>query len=154
MNKEFMCLIDKIIKYGLEPNFSSVKHLTLLKKNLIELILFYENNEFLLDDVEYPEFDRNNYSFVIKNLEINFPSLKNYKSFLNSSNVFDLEDVIIKNALEDLNEIVLDLLDVKYNFEQNGLYAGTNAFDFLFSAGMEEKILKTILYINRLKYLA
>lgn len=152
MKNEFICLIDEIIKYGLEPNFCTVKHLTQLKKNLIELILFYENNEFLSDDVEYPEFERDKYSFVIENLRINFPSLKDYKSFLNSSNIFDLEDVIIKNSIEDLNEIILDLLDVKFNFVQNGLYAGTNAFDFLFTAGMEEKILKIILYISRLKY--
>jgi len=107
-----------------------------------------------VDDTEYPEFDRSEYFYVKDNLKLNFPSLNNYKIFSNSININDLQDVQVKNAVEDLNEIFLDLLEVKHNLEQNGLYAGTNAFEFLYEMRMEEKILNVISYITRLKYVA
>ena len=154
MVNEFTLLINEIIKYGISSNYRSGKHLRELKKKLIELLLFYEKNDFFVDDTEYPEFDRSEYFYVKDNLKLNFPSLNNYKIFSNSININDLQDVQVKNVVEDLNEIFLDLLEVKHNLEQNGLYAGTNAFEFLYEMRMEEKILNVISYITRLKYVA
>lgn len=144
-------LIEEITKYGLNSNYSNKKHLYNLQKKLIELLHFYMDNEFLCDDIEYPDFERNNYSYIIDNLKINFPYLGSYKCFANILDLTNTQDIIIQNTFTDLNDIILDLLEVKYRLENNGEYAGTDTFDFLFNIGMKQKIINVICYIYQLK---
>ena len=140
-------LIDQTIKYGLDSNYSNRKSISSLKKALVEILFFHLDNEFECDDINYPDINRSQYSYIKENLEMNFPDFGNFKNFKNISDLTNLEDVLIQNVILDLNDIIIDLIEVKYRLQNNGNFAGTDTFDFLFETGMKNKILNVINYL-------
>lgn len=151
MIKNLQYLIEEITKYGLEQNFIGNKYLFKLEKTLLKLLSFHIENEFLGDDAEYRDFDRDEFFYIKDNLKINFKSLQNYKYFDDITNLNDVQDIKIGNVIDDLNNVILDLLEVKYRIDHNGEIAGLSTFDHLFILNMKEKILSTLIYLNRIK---
>jgi hypothetical protein len=151
MTDKLSNLIEEIIQYGLDSNYCSKKHLNALKKKLMELLLFYMDNEFLSDDGGYPDFERNNYSYIKENLRLNFPDIGHYKYFTDISDLTNFQDFKTQDVIDDINDIMLDLLEVKYRLENNGHYAGTDTFEFLYELGMKQKTLNVINYIYQMK---
>ncbi len=147
MQEKLVPLIDEIIKFGMSSDFNSKKYIFELEKAITKLYLFYLSNEFLCDDVEYPDFEKQKFSFVEYNVTHNFPTFGNYKYFNDSSNLDEKFDILYGNSANDLVDIIFDLLEVKFTFENYGDIAGQNIFDVVFGLNTKLKILNLINYI-------
>jgi len=147
MQEELVPLIDEIIKYGMRSDFNSKKNIYELEKALAVLYSFYLSNDFFGDDVEYPDFEKQNFSFVEENVNLNFPSFGDYKYFNNPNSLNETIDILYGNAKNDLVEVIFDLLQVKFNFQNYGDIAGENIFEVLFSINTRKKILNLLNYL-------
>lgn len=151
MSEKLKYLIAEITKYGFTQNYTNKKYLVELEIHLTQLLLFHQQNEFLTDDKDYPQFQREDFSFVNSNLKSNFSYLKDYKYFQKPFDVSNFQDIKIGNIIDDINEIILQLLEVKLRLERSGELAGLYLFDFIFDLQMKEKILNLLNYLFSIK---
>jgi hypothetical protein len=149
MNK-LIPVINEIIKYGLQPNLTVVDRDTLLEKNLIKIYSLYFEIQYVFDGKKYLQFDRTKYPKIIQNIQSNFKEFGFYKI------IIDINDIDNKNsgmglgdAVDDLADIILDLLEVKWRIENNSLNDGLWFFEFIFLNHMQQHILDLLNYMKQ-----
>lgn len=149
MEKELIQLIDDVIRFGMERSLDSKKNVHLLQKSLVQIYLFYLNNDFPTDDTEYKDFDKNEYLFIPDNVRHNFPEFAYYKTFKNVHDLNDMMDIVSTDPIENLTQIIYDLLEAKWRMENNSTYDGFDFFDFIFEINTEQNILNLLNYLKR-----
>ncbi len=143
--------IDAIIKYGQYEKLSIENPIGDLRRYLVKIYALFFDVETDFENIEYPDFvDREKYTKgVKKNIQSNFPSFGYYKVILDIDDLDNLEHCGIGDAIDDLTDIILDLLEVKWRIENNSLVNGIWFFKHLFSTHTEEHILELLNYMQK-----
>jgi len=149
MNEIIVSVIDEIVKYGLQPNLIEIDKEKSLEKNLVKIYNLYFDIEFEHDETDYPDFDKIKYSDIRRNVESNFKNFGFYKIIIDINDIDNLKDNGIGDAIDDLTDIILDLLEVKWRIETNSLADGLWYFELVFYSHTQQHILDVLNYMKQ-----
>lgn len=145
--------IDQIVKFGLEPNLKINKNERdlSLEKSLITIYSLYFDINYEHDNTDYSEYNEHKYADIKKNVESNFPDFGFYNIALDLM-ITDKEDnIAIGDAIDDLSDIILDLLEIKWRIENNNSDDGLWYFQFIFSGHTQQHIIDLLNYLKQRK---
>jgi len=146
---ELITTINEIVKYGLQPNLTVTDKEKLLEKDLVKIYNIYFDIKFDFDEKDYPDFDKSNLPNIRQNIESNFNDFGYYKSILDINNIDNLQDCAIGDAIDYLNDIIIDLLEIKWRIENNSLADGLWFFEFTFTNHIQQHILDLLNYMKQ-----
>jgi hypothetical protein len=149
--EELIIIIDEIVKYGLNPNLDIANKEILLEKHLVKIYSLYfeilnENN-----NIDYPSFDKSQLPNIRQNIESNFKNFGFYKAVTNINDIYNMDECVLGDAIDDLVDITLDLLQVKWRIENNSLNNGLWYFKFIFQAHTQQHILGLLNFMTQIK---
>ena len=147
--KELIPTINEIIKYGLHPNLTTTDRDMLLEKNLINIYSLYFQIEYEFDKNDFPEFDKTQLPSIRLNIESNFKDFGLYKTTIDNNNLDNLKDNAIGDSIDDLTDITLDLLEIKWRIENNSLNDGLWFFKLIFYSHTQQHILDLLNYMKQ-----
>lgn len=146
---ELISTIDEIIKYGLQPNLNNPDRDLLLVKHLIAIYKLYFEVEYQPDHTKYSDFDKSKLPDIRKNVESNFTGFGYYKTVIDINDMTNYTDVGLGDAIDDLNDIILDLVEVKWRIENNSLDNGLYYFKLIFPFHTQQHILDLLNYMKQ-----
>lgn len=141
--------IDEITKYGLQPNLNVPDRHFQLEKHLVTIYKLYFEVEYEPDHHNYPKFDKARLPDILSNIKSNFPRFGFYKSVVNINNMTSFSDICLGDAVDDLNDIILELLEVKWRIENNSLNDGLYFFKFIFDAHIQQHLLDLLNFMKQ-----
>ena len=141
--------INEIVKYGLKPNLTVTDKEKLLERNLVKIYDLYFDIEYKFDETEFPNFDKSQLSDIRQNVESNFKDYGYYKTILDINNLYKLTDNAIGDAIDDLSDIIIDLLEIKWRIENNSLSDGLWFFELIFHSHTQQHILDLLNYMKQ-----
>ncbi|WP_428070527.1 hypothetical protein [Chryseobacterium gambrini] len=146
---ELISAIDEIIKYGMESNVKNGDKEKSLERNLVKIYLHYFEIVDPFDSNDYPKFDKSKLPDIRKNIIRNFSNFGFYKTACNIRAIDNTEDLAIEDAVDDLNDIILDLTETKWRIENNSLSDGLWFFKFIFESHTQQHILNLLNYMKQ-----
>ena len=120
-----------------------------LEKNLVKIYSLYFDIEFQFDETDYSDFDKTEYADIRKNVTSNFKDFSFYKTVLDINDIDNLKDNEIGDALDDLTDIILDLLEIKWRIENNSLADGLWFFELTFYSHTQQHIIDLLKYMKQ-----
>ncbi|AXT53637.1 DUF5063 domain-containing protein [Aquimarina sp. BL5] len=141
-------IIEPIIQWGATPKLPIKNKELVLKKSLISLYQEYlalEGNV-PIDEEEYPEAPEFNFEKISNTIRSNFPKLGFYQTVLDP---FDMikPDNGLGDANDDLSDIIKDLMEVQWRFQNTSEVDAIWYFEFIMRNHSERhlvNILKTL----------
>ena len=149
--KELIPTINEIVKYGLHPNLTTTDRIKLLEKDLIKIYSLYFQINYEFDSADFPDFDKSKLPNIRQNLESNFVDFGLYKTAFDIDDIDNLNDNAIVDAIDDLTDITIDLLEIKWRIENNSLNDGLWYFELIFSSHTQQHILNLLNYLKQRK---
>jgi len=146
---ELIPTINEIVKYGLQPNLTVIDKEKLLEKDLVKVYSLYFDIEYKFDQTDFPDFGKTEYSDIRKNVTSNFIDFGLYKTILDIKDIDNLKDNAIGDALDDLTDITLDLLEIKWRIENNSLADGLWFFELTFYTHTQQHILNLLNFMKQ-----
>jgi len=146
---ELIPTINEIVKFGLYPNLIKIDNEKVLEKNLVKIYSLYFDIQYIFDETDFPEFDNKEYSAISQNIRSNFSDYGFYKKNLDVIDIDNLKDNAIGDALDDLTDIILDLLEIKWRLENNSLADGIWFFELTFYTHTQQHILDLLNYMKQ-----
>ena len=146
---ELIPTIKEIVKYGLNPNFTETDNDKLLERNLVKIYDLYFEIEYKFDERDFPDCEKIEYSKIRQNVTINFKDFGLYKTTLDISDIDNLSENEIGDALDDLTDIIIDLLEIKERIENNSLDDGLWFFELTFYTHTQQHILNLLNFMKQ-----
>jgi hypothetical protein len=146
---ELIPTINEIIKYGLQSNLMETDKEKMLEKNLVKIYSLYFDIEYEFDEKDFPDFEKAEYQDIRKNIESNFNDFGLYKSVFDINDIDNLKDNSISDAVDDLTDIIIDLLDIKWRIETNSLADGLWYFQLIFYTHTQQHILDLLNFMKQ-----
>lgn len=145
--------IDQIVKFGLEPNLTINKNERdlLVEKSLINIYSLYFDIHYEDANTDFAEYNELKYADIRKNVESNFLDFGFYNIALDLMNTFAKDNIAMGDAIDDLSDIILDLLRIKWRIENNSPNDGLWYFQFIFSAHTQQHIIDLLNYLKQRK---
>lgn len=141
--------INEIVKFGLEPNLEVPEKRLLLEKNLVKIYALSFDIAYTFDEKDYTEFDKVPFKENVgRNIISNFPDFGYYKVVIDISDLSNLAEAGIGDAVDDLHDIILDLLEIKWRIENNGWNDGLWYFELTFRGHTKDHILGLLHYLE------
>jgi len=141
-------IINNVTKYGLQSNICEKEKD--LEHHLIQIYNSYFQYGYDFDENEYSKFDNSNHQNIQENIKSNFPEFGFYNVILNPFDIVDSKmEIVLCDAIDDLNDIILDLLEVKWRLENNSYNDGIWFFKFIFTNHTKSHILNLLNYLNK-----
>jgi hypothetical protein len=79
----------------------------------------------------------------------NFKDFGFYKSTFDINDVHNTKDNAIGDAIDDLCDIILDLLEIKWRIDNNSMADGLWYFEFIFKSHTQQHILDLLNYMKQ-----
>jgi hypothetical protein len=133
-------LIDQITLFGLNPNVDQTDKEGVLKKLLVSIYLEFLRLEIEFDATEYDEEPNFNYNEIKENVKSNFPDFGWYSIVLDSNEMEPNVEIGIGDELDDLTDIIMDLLAVKWQMENTSIRDALWHFDFSMRTHSEQHL--------------
>lgn len=146
--KTLLETISEITKYGLEKNLTEIEKEKNLERNLVRLYNFYFEIKFVFDDSDYEEFEKPEPKSIIESINSNFVEFGFYKRVLDINDIENLNGIALGDAVDDLLDITIDLLEVKWRMENNSIEDGLWYFNFSFENHIQQHILDLLNYLK------
>ena len=146
---ELIPTINEIVKYGLQPNLTVTGKEKLLEKDLVKIYSLYFDIKFEFDKTNYPNFDKTNLPNVRQNIVSNFKDFGFYKTILDINDIDNLQGSAIGDAIDDLNDITIDLIEIKWRIEKNSLADGLWFFELMFHGHIQQHLLDLLNYMKQ-----
>ena len=140
-------LINRITEFGIKPNVESENKTDEIQKLLVGLYSEYLNLETDFDNSEFDEEPDFDYTQIKKNVESNFPEFGRYHSVWESHNIVEDADLTTGDAIDDLSDIIKDMLEIKWQFENTSQKYAEWCFKDIMRIHSEQHL------VNILKYL-
>ncbi|TCC90218.1 DUF5063 domain-containing protein [Pedobacter frigiditerrae] len=147
--KELIPTINEIVKYGLLPNLTISDKEKLLERNLVKIYDLYFDIKYEFDETDFPDFDQSLLPDIRQNISSNFKDFGFYKTILDINDVNNLTDIALGDAMDDLSDIILDLLEIKWRIENNSLADGLWYFQFIFHGHSQQHILDLLNFMKQ-----
>lgn len=153
MTKQLIQTINQIVKFGLEQNIeiSKDERNLLLEKSLISIYSLYFEIQYEYDNTDFEEYHGIKYVDVRKNIESNFPDFGYYTIALDLMDINNKDNMAIGDAIDDLSDIILDLLQIKWRMENNSKNNGLWYFELIFSGHTQQHIIDLLNYLKEQK---
>ena len=149
--KELIPTINEIVKYGLHPNLTTTDRIKFLEKDLVKIYSLYFQINYEFDSADFPDFDNSKIPNIRQNLESNFVDFGLYKTAFDIDDIDNLNDNAIVDAIDDLTDIIIDLLEIKWRIENNSLNDGLWCFKLIFPNHTQQHILNLLNYLKQIK---
>ena len=147
--KELIPTINEIAKFGLQPDLATTDINRLLERDLINIYSLYFHIDYEFDDTDFPDFDKSQLPDIKQNLKSNFPDFGLYKIAADIDDIDNLNDNAIVDAIDDLTDIILDLLEIRWRIENNSLNDGLWYFELIFPSHTQQHILNLRNYLKQ-----
>ena len=141
-------LIDDISKWGIINSLKLNNNVEVLEKQLVDLYQIVLNLDFEYDDKLYPESKKRKYKEIRERVSQNFPDFGFYHSVLNPLNIIEEAKWGLEDAIDDLTDIILDLLEVNWRFENNSKEDALWHLKFIFQAHTKDHLLNLLKYLQ------
>ena len=141
-------LIDTISEFGTNPNVNLDDKTTVLKNTLIGIYSEFLNLKIEFDEKEYANAPKIGYDEIYKNVKSNFPNFTWYSTILDMSKMAPDVKMGTGDALDDLTDIILDLLNVRWRMENTSQIDAIWHFDFLMKAHSEIHLIDLLKFIK------
>ncbi|MHA7059764.1 DUF5063 domain-containing protein [Aquimarina sp. M1] len=145
---QLLNIIEPIIQWGTTPKLPLENKEFFLKKSLISLYQEYLTlkGNVLEDEKEYPEAPEFNFEKISNTIRSNFPELGFYQMILDP---FEMSkpDNGLGDANDDLSDIIKDLMEVQWRFQNTSTIDAIWYFDFIMRHHSERhlvNLLKTL----------
>ena len=146
---ELISTINEIIKYGLKPSLTITNKEKLLERNLVKIYDLYYDIKYEFDETDFPDFDKSQLPDIRQNVSSNFKDFGYYKTILDINDVNNITDTALGDAIDDLSDIIIDLLEIKWRIENNSLADGLWQFQFIFHAHSQQHLLDLLNYMKQ-----
>jgi hypothetical protein len=147
--KELIPTINEIVKYGLHPNLIVADKEKLLERHLVKIYDLYFDIEYEFDENDYPEFDKSQLPDIRSNITSNFIDFGFYKTVLDIYDFVNLKDSALGDAIDDLSDIIIDLLEVKWRIQNNSLADGLWFFELIFHSHTQQHIIDLLNFMKQ-----
>jgi hypothetical protein len=147
--KELIPTINEIVKYGLYPDLAIPDKEKLLERNLVKIYSLYFEIEYRFDETEFSESDKTDSSHIRQNVTSNFKDFGFYKTILDINDIDNLKDNAIGDAIDDLTDIIIDLLEIKWRVENNSLANGLWFYELIFYSHTQQHILDLLNFMKQ-----
>ena len=147
MNK-IQDLINRITEFGTNPNVESENKTDEIQKLLAALYSEFLNLNAEFDDGNFddePDFD---YETIKKNVEANFPEFGWYHSVWECHKIIADADLVTSDSIDDITDIIKDLLEVKWCFENTSEKNAKWHFYDLMRIHSEQHVVNFLKYIK------
>lgn len=145
---ELIPTINDIVKYGLNPNWTETDNDKLLERNLVKIYDLYFDIEYNFDERDFSDCEKTEYSKIRQNVTSNFKDFGLYKTILDINDIDNLSQNEIGDAIDDLTDIIIDLLEIKGRIENNSLADGLWFFELIFYSHMQQHILNLLNFMK------
>jgi hypothetical protein len=146
---ELIPTINEIAKFGLEPSVIVDDKFKSLEENLIKVYNLYFQIKFTFDETDYKDFEIPSVK-INESIINNFPEFGFYKTVLDILEIDNKKDVALGYAVDDLSDIIIDLLEVKWRLENNSIDDGMWFFEFIFITHTKQHILDLLQYLKQI----
>ena len=148
---ELIPTINEIVKYGLQLNLTTDKdeRNKLLEKSLVKIYSLYFDIEYTFDEKDFADFDKEKLPKIRQNVENNFSDFGLYKTVIDFTDFDNKVDNEIGDAIDDLTDIILDLLEIKWRIETNSLADGLWYFQLIFYSHTKQHVLNLLNYMKQ-----
>jgi hypothetical protein len=146
---ELIPTINEIVKYGLQPNLTVTDKEKLLERHLVKIYDLYFDLEYKFDETDFPDFDKSQLPDIRQNVESNFKDYGFYKTILDITDIDNLKDNAIGDAIDDLSDIITDLLEIKWRIENNSLADGLWFFELTFYSHTQQHIIDLLNFMKQ-----
>jgi len=146
---ELIPTINDIVKYGLQPNLIVDDKELILEKGLVKIYNLFFEIQYKFDEIDFPEFDKSLVPDIRHNVQTNFKDFGYYKVVNDLKDIDNLKDHLIGDAVDDLSDIILDLLEIKWRIENNSLADGLWFFELTFDTHTKQHILNLLNFIKQ-----
>ena len=140
--------VDEVIKWGIYPHLKIEDKERLLEESLVQLYSIYFEINYEFDETEFPDFDRSILPDIQKNIASNFPDYGLYHSIINHHKIDAKPEYAVGDAIDDLADIIIDLLEVKWSFQNNSERDASWHFELSFQSHMQWHLLSLLTYIK------
>ncbi|WP_299248554.1 DUF5063 domain-containing protein [uncultured Aquimarina sp.] len=138
-------IIEPIIQWGITPKLSIKNKELVLKKSLISLYQEYLalEGDVAEDEKEYPEPPDFNFEKISNTLRSNFPELGFYQMILDP---FEMTkpDNGLGDANDDLSDIIKDLMEVQWRFQNTSEIDAIWYFEFIMRNHSERHVVNLL----------
>jgi len=140
-------IIAAVTVYGLMPNVEQQNKLASLERSLISLYAFILNTPDAQDESAYVEAPKTSIA-LRENIAANFPSFGYYKDPLDMLDVYNMDDMGIADAVDDLHDIIDTLLEVQWRMNSTSYENGLWHLQFLFRSHLKGHLLGLLRYMH------
>ena len=84
----------------------------------------YFDIKYEFDETDFPDFDKSQLPDIRQNVSSNFKDYGFYKTILDINDVNNISDTALGAATDDLSDIIIGLLEIKWRIENNSLADG------------------------------
>ncbi len=146
--KNLINIIDGITKYGLRTDLEIEDKESDLERHLVELYSQSFKIEYEFDDSDYPEFNKELFPNVAKNILQNFPDFGFYHTILNINEVSEKAEAGLGDATDDLSDIIYDILQIKWRIENNSEADGLWYFELTFNTHTQQHLIDLLNFMK------
>ncbi|MFT6138019.1 MAG: hypothetical protein ACJAUJ_001110 [Salibacteraceae bacterium] len=129
----------------------NVADISRLKYLLSIIYSHYLDASFEFDKKDFDEAPNFDYKEIRKNVELNFPDLGLYHSLFESHQISKDADLVIGDGVDDLSDIIRDMLDVKWRFENTSNNDALWHFDLLMRSHSEQHLVDLLKHLKDLE---
>ncbi|GGW74531.1 hypothetical protein DFQ11_1124 [Winogradskyella epiphytica] len=147
---ELKKLIDRIVEFGTNEKLVSKNKILEIQKLLVGIYAEYLNVEPEFDDKDYEEPLRLDYDGIRGIVTQHFPDFGWYHSVWESHKINEDAVLITGDAIDDLTDIIKDLIEVQWRFENNSEKDGLYQFEFLMRHHCEQHLVDLLKYLKEI----
>ena len=140
--------INEIIKYGLNPKVQIKNKEQDLERHLVKLYQLSFEIEYNFDERKFQDFNKSTLPNIRENVAKNFPEFRWYHTILNSPEIMQKAKLATGDAIDDLADIIQDLIEIKWRFENNSEANGWWFFEFIFKAHSKNHLIDLLHYLK------
>ena len=150
--KNLIPTINQIIQFGLSSSLEVADKEKLLEQNLVRLYSLYFDIAFEYDDAGYPDVDRSGLQDIRSHVQSNFPDFGLYYEMTAISDWDSAKVRPVGDAIDDLSDIIRDLMEIKWRYENNSPANGLWYFQLIFPVHTRDHLLGLLKYLVLLQY--
>jgi hypothetical protein len=145
---ELINIINEITKYGLNPNLEHSDKEKDLEKNLVELYAKYFEIKYVFDEKDYADYENSGLNNIRENVISNFPSFGLYHNLSELNKIENKADLVVGDAVDDLTDIILDLLEIKWRAETNSENDAWWYFELIFYSHTQQHLIDLLNFMK------
>lgn len=119
-----------------------------LEKYLVEFYAQYLNIRYVFDKKDYEDYEYAGQNKIRENVISNFPSFGLYHNLSELNKIENKADLVVGDAVDDLTDIILDLLEIKWRAETNSESDAWWYFELIFYSHTQQHLIDLLNFMK------